>query len=473
MTRVICVAAGQTQTKKFDNAISRRHRYLNYGLLSLATVLARSGCDPVVIHGHFDPPGETLGLAENLGLADSRFPVLVSVPSFYAVGWAREFIQLAKARHRGLRVLVGGRWVVDGDPARLCHLIPEADQIIGGLGEAAIAAAVGLGHGVHWEPQARHLREPGIAPPVLDYRLLHNRHLYQPSVEVARGCGMGCSFCQERDSPLQPLKAAQTLVSELRQTLVRDHLLEMTPYLETSMFVPTASWAASLKQELERNELAVRWRTEGRVDNIQPELIPSLAQAGMKVLDLGLESASPTQLIRMRKTRSPSKYLDRATRLLQACARHDIRVKVNLLLYAGENDDTVAETLNWLDSRKEMIYGVSVGPVIAFGWPESVSGYLAELQQFGATAHHSPCPGVVHLNLSPEIDHESAKGLARAIGRRYMSASHYYRLKSFSYFARDYSFEAFLVDALSAPQDLSFHLQDSSDAVSELVGAIG
>lgn len=455
MTRVICVAAGQGSTKKVDHRVNRRHRYLNYGLLSLASVLKRRGMDPVVVHGHFDPPSAALQHAMDLGLGCTRHPVLISLPSFYAVGWTREFIKLAREVCPQLRFLLGGRWVIDGQPHQLKALIPEADEVVAGLAEGLIVDLVASGRMPGLIPKMVDLAEDGRASS-LDYSLLHQRALYQPSIEVSRGCGMGCTFCQERDERLQPLKHPEQLVGELKATLLVDSLTEMTPYFEASMFVPSVDWTDRFGGALEKAGLSVRWRTEGRVDNIRPELIPALAAAGLSVLDLGLESASALQLERMRKSKNPAKYLAQATRLLEACKAAGVKVKVNLLLSAGETDDTLAETLAWMDARRELVFGVSVGPVIVYGWPQAIDGYLQELASLGASVHHSPCPGVTHINLSPSIGHERALELSRSISRRYMSAEQYFALKSFSYFSRDYTYEAFAQDVMSLSPDLSF-----------------
>ncbi len=454
MTRVICVAAGQSSTKKLDNKVNRQHRYLNYGLLSLASILKRRGFDPLVVHGHFYPPEITVRMAINLGLQETTHPVLISLPSFYAVDWTREFIRLAKLERPDLRFILGGRWVVDGRPDLLKALIPEADEVISGLAEGLIGDLV-----LSQRPGLVRSKE-SLADEVrvscLDYRLLNQRELYQPSLEVSRGCGMGCSFCQERSEALQPLKTPAQLVRELSATILRDSLTKMTPYFEASMFVPSRDWANRFGQALDDAKLSLRWRTEGRVDNIRPELIPVLAAAGLTVLDLGLESASEQQLLRMKKTKNPSRYLAQASRLLEACRAAGVKVKVNLLLFAGETDDTLIETLAWLDARRETIHGVSVGPVIVYGWPQTVGAYLHELSGHGATVHHSPCTGVTHLNLSPSIGHERALELSRSISRRYMTAENYFFLKSFSYFSRDYTFDTFTQDVISLPSDISF-----------------
>lgn len=454
MSKLICISAGQLKAKKVDNAINRQHRYLNYGLLSLATVLSKFEFDPIVLHGHFDPPDVTLRIAQVLGLNNDVSPtILISLPSFYAVEWARLFMAYTLIEHPKARFIVGGRWVVGDHPERIKALLPYANIVSAGLAEGKI---VDLIRGRPPLYRSEISEQSYLGSPILDYRLLHEREKYQPSIEVSRGCGMGCSFCQERSERLQPLKAPVDVVNELQATLLQDSLVEMTPYFEASMFVPTRGWAQSFREALDAKEFSVQWRTEGRVDNIRPEIIPELAAAGLTVLDLGLESASPLQLQRMQKTKSPKIYLERASRLIEACARNNVKVKVNLLLFAGETDVTIDETLCWLDARRDQFYGVSAGPVIAFGWPEEIDSYVEELKVFGASKHSSPCFGVAHLNLSHEIGHDRAQSLSRDISRRYMTAERYYALKSFSYFSRDYLYGDFLRDVLHSPDNLTF-----------------
>ncbi len=466
MAQVICISAGQLSTKKANNRLNRRNQYLNYGLLSLASVLKRSGLLPIVIHGHFSAPNETLKTALTYGLAESSLPVLLSIPSFYAVAWAREFITEAKSLLPSSRFIVGGRWVIGKRPDLLKDLLPEADRIVPDLAEDCIVELVTGTKRLSIGQAQRGLTKVSC----LDYSLLHQRALYQPSIEIARGCGMGCSFCQEKDEKLQRLKSPSILVEELKSTLLADDLIEMTPYFETSMFLPNKGWADGLRTALDQAGMTARWRSEGRVDSIKPELIPALAASGLSVLDLGLESASPMQLLRMQKTRDPEKYLERASRLLQACAENKVKVKVNILLFAGENDDTIAQTLNWLEEHRECIYGVSASPVIVFGWPDETEAYLNTLAQFGATRDHSPCSGVTHINLSERVSYDDSLALARVISSRFMRAGRYYKLKSFSYYPRTYTFNDFLLDMAPEAGSHSFSTAFLEECFEEVTG---
>lgn len=469
MANVICISAGQLRTKKADNLVNRRNQYLNYGLLSLASVLKRDGLAPAVVHGHFEAPSETLKTALVHGLAETEVPVLLSIPSFYAVTWAREFIAEAKTLFPKLRFIVGGRWVVGSRPDLLKELLPEVHQIVPGLSEDRVVELVTGSMGRNFAIAAGNTRRQN-ASSCLDYSLLHQRAQYQPSIEIARGCGMGCSFCQEKDERLQPLKSPNDLVTELQSTILRDELTEMTPYFETSMFVPNQRWTDGLRTALDQAGMSIHWRTEARVDSVKPELIPVLAASGLRVLDLGLESASATQLRRMEKTRDPEKYLERASRLLETCSLYKVQVKVNILLFAGENDETIAQTIDWLDRHRELIYGVSVSPVIVFGWPHEANAYVNTLAQFGAARDHSPCPGVTHINLSDRVTYEDSLALARVISSRFMRAERYYKLKSFSYFPRNYSFNDFLLDIAQDPGSHSFSTALLAECLEEVMG---
>lgn len=462
MYKLFCVAAGQEHTRKVANVINRRHLYLNYGLLGLATMLRRRGADAFQVQGNFDPPETTLKTCNELGLAESPLPLFVSIPSFYALSWAREFIRLAKTQDPWRSILVGGRWVAADRPDLLkASLGSGVDEVIAGLGEPHMDRLFQRYVRPHF-PSARPLLDSPISTSQHEYHLLHNRQQYQPSIEIARGCGMGCSFCQERAEPLQPLKAPEILLAELQDACIRDEYGPMTPYFEASVFAPGAAWAERLTQVLRDSGTSLRWRTEARADSVTPARLAVLAKAGLSVLDVGLESASPAQLLRMRKTQDPHRYLARASDLLCTARDLGIRVKVNVLLFAGETVATLQETEEWLERHRDCIAGVSVGPVMVFGWQESTADYVRELEHLGARPARVTLDGVQELHLSSEIDHETAHQLSRQLSRRFMTADQYYALKSFSYFPRWYGVDDFRADIRNSGGDYSFSTADLS-----------
>lgn len=459
MSKLFCIAAGQEHTRKIAHAINKKHLYLNYGLLSLATLISKRGIEVIQIQGNFDEAEQTFATCNREGLTETEMPIFVSIPSFYAVSWAKKFIALVKSQMPHRIVIVGGRWVVDGRPDLLQNILEKADVIIDGLAEGQMDGLFQKYILPHVANRKIQLIQTTRVLSTLDYSLLSNRDQYQPSIEVSRGCGMGCSFCQEKDEPLSKLKPAEIILSELSDILISDELRPMNPYFEASIFAPSKTWSEDILRVFKSANFSIEWRTEARVDSITPKTLQILAQAGLKVIDLGLESASPTQLVRMQKSKNPEQYLKRASALLKAAKENGIRVKVNILLFAGETQDTFNETLEWLETHRQYIEGISVGPIMVFGWPDNTKNYIEELCSYGASvSNRSKIIGVQEINLSNEIDVQGAHELAIQTSKQFMNAESYFFLKSFSYFPRSYKYSEFIEYLQSSDKEFSFSI---------------
>lgn len=434
---VAFVSAGMLAPKKRDHVLARRQLYLNYGALSLATKLSLSGHDAILVHGEHRSPAEVL---EEMLIANqfpSQYPLMLSIPSYYALPWAQEFCKLAKRADPDGKIVIGGRWVVGPDPDWFRTMVPEADQLVPGLGEPII-------EGMLTEHSPVHQR---LAAPTPDYTLDHllvlGHSAYQPSIEASRGCGMRCQFCEERDIPLERLRSPNAIARSMSLVQAQYGNSEIHPYMQASLFAPNRRWADHFAEETAmRGGKRISWRTETRVDTLKPGAIASLAAAGLKVVDLGLETASPTQILAMNKSRRPDHYLDSASELLAACREHGVLVKVNVLLYAGETERTLAETRSWLDDHAVCIRGVSVGPVIAYGPPKTANILLDEWTARGARPvdpRSAIETGITPIHLSQELDAASAERISLELSRRYMGADAYFELKGFSYYPRGYT----------------------------------
>lgn len=432
---VAFVSAGMLSPKKRDHMLARRQLYLNYGALSLATILDSMGTSTLVVHGEHGEPADVLAILLDKGVFPSQLPVMLSIPSFYALPWAQTFCRLVRGADPDARIIVGGRWVVGPDPDWLRAKLPEVDQVVPGLAEPLIASLLTSA------PDLRRLPAP-TPDVVLNHPLVLGFERYQPSIEASRGCGMGCAFCEERDIRLEKLRAPEQIARTLAAVASQYGGGEIRPYFQSSMFAPNEKWGTGLANAVRTAGLDVSWRTESRVDALTPETIACLAEAGMRVLDLGLETASPTQILNMRKSPDPDRYLERASTLLRACSDYGIAAKVNVLLYAGETTKTLDETRSFLDEHKDSIAGVSVGPVVAYGPPKTASILLHEWSRSGASPvdpSSANDSGISMIHLSHDFDATSAEAASLELSRRYMDADAYFDLKSFSYYPRDYA----------------------------------
>lgn len=443
---VVFVSAGMLSPKKRDHPLARRQLYLNYGALSLATTLKMAGHDAYLVHGEHETPERLVAALIASGRLPSIYPIMLSIPSFYALEWAQEFCRSVRRFNPGCRIIVGGRWVVGPDPDWLATKLPEVKTFAPGLAEPFIEQLLTS------VPLMDRPRVPRPDAP-LNHSLMEGFLRYQPSVEASRGCGMGCGFCEERDIPIDKLGAAASTWATMKSVQQQYGGGEIRPYLQASMFMPTLRWADSLAECVTRDSQRIQWRTESRVDAMVEGTVGALAAAGMTVLDLGLETASPRQIIAMKKSPKPERYLQRASRLLKACTRFGVKAKINVLIYAGETTETLAETTNWLDDHAADIAGVSVGPVVAYGPPKISSPFLDELGRLGASPvdpYSARETGITMLHPSADIDAQDAEQLSLEMSRRYMSADQYFLLKQFSYYPRDYRREDFDRDVVKS-----------------------
>lgn len=450
---VLLVSAGLLTPKKKDHPYARKHRYLNYGLLTLGTLIHQAGHPVRMFHGGFEPPHDFVDRLVALGLLGSETPIFLSLPSHFAVRWAQQFLKQIRIACPTSRIIVGGRWVVGDDSSWIRQKLPETDLVVYGTAELRAADLLQVDRWPRLHQTDRSLF-PGPSEQWseyvdLQYDLNDDFLNYHPSIEVSRGCGMGCSFCEERSVKLTSLRTVKSLTSAMTAALTLYCDLNLRFYLEASWFVPNGPWAEALAQSCSDIGLSNLWRCETRVDSLNPTTLPHLARAGLKVLDLGLESASIRQLTAMKKAPKPSQYLQKASQLLDQCCDLGIWAKVNVMLFAGETNDTVQETMEWLTKRKDQIKGVSVGAVTVYGNGSTAHDYLRELAQFGARPADPASidrDGYAQLHLSREIDVERASALTTEIAQEFMSDRDYYDLKSFSYLPRNYSYDLFLAD---------------------------
>lgn len=446
MKTVIAVSAGHDSTKKADTLIRRRIRYLNYGLLGLATILKhQGGIDIAVFQADSYEVDALLDLIEKSGIniASDCECFLLSIPSYYSMSWCARFCETVKRRYRK-QIVVGGRWVVDNHAVWVRERLKDVDFIIEGFGERKLAQFF---HFPGWEkvPDGS-----GKCFDWIDYRLLYDYRKYQPCVEISRGCGAGCQFCADRSNRRLPNKLVDTVLSELERL---DQIYEQySVYFEAPHFVFERPWVDQLCGGLRSRKCLIPWRCTSRVETVPTELLGMMSDAGLKVLDIGLESASYRQLINMQKTKRPERYLESAEKLLLACAENGVWVKFNLLLYAGETHETVEETVRWLLDRKELIKDISVSSLVYYGNMDSISA-LKELGASIPAGEDITKTGYVDLDLSGDIDRDTARRLSVEIPKLIANQRDFYDIKAISYFEPDYTYSDFLRDLASC--DLS------------------
>ena len=182
------------------------------------------------------------------------------------------------------------------------------------------------------------------------------------------------------------------------------------------------------------------WRFETRVDTINLESLEILSEVGLKVIDLRLESASIEQIEKMGKSKNPQRYLEKEDLLIRKMYELGIWSKINILLYIGETNKTIAETVEWLTCQKKYAKGVSVNPLTVYLNGEDTSTYVDYIEHDThllvdkSTLYDK---GYTFINLSNEIDILMSKKMTNIISDKFMTQKDFIELKNIGYTRRN------------------------------------
>ena len=432
---ILMIAAGMKLKKKSFMNNNLESMYLNYGILGLATILYEKGYKSVrVFQGDSKEISEIQNEIENCGIdiKKLKYPIFISVPSFLAISWTLEFITNIRIINPDVKIIMGGRWVLDKNIDWIKNKFPNVNFFSLGCPDEFIDKLLIPNNWNLYEEQGKALKPFSK----FEYTLLNNFEQYQPVIEICRGCGMKCEFCLEKDYPVSKVKSAEDVILEAKEICSLYAKSDLNFYFEASMFNPTIEWSKEFVRFYNLYKMNFNWRFETRVDTINLESVTLLSGAGLKVIDLGLESASFVQLKRMGKSKVPHDYLNKANRLLEIMNKSGVWAKLNILLYLGETHKTIQETIQWLDACQNYFKGVSVNPFLLYLNGEETKGFLekiTEITSLEPNTHELYDNGYTFVNLSEDISIAEAKEISNIIANKYMSKQDFKDLKSFCY----------------------------------------
>ncbi|MCX5827497.1 MAG: radical SAM protein [Deltaproteobacteria bacterium] len=167
----------------------------------------------------------------------------------------------------------------------------------------------------------------------------------------SRGCGYSCPFCSpsafwadtETSRPVRRLRLVEDLIGELKE--VRD-LGYGAVFFDEPTFPMSSErvWIEEFTKQMKN--LGLLWGAPTRLEELDPELLPQLADSGFRYAYFGLETPQPDLQSRIGKHAEIKTVHER----LRACEDNGIQCDVSLLFGGpGETDETVDATLLWMD----------------------------------------------------------------------------------------------------------------------------
>ncbi|HUD08861.1 MAG TPA: radical SAM protein [Candidatus Saccharimonadales bacterium] len=428
-----------------------REYLLNAGLLSIATYLKSIGIDTVLCDlTTVDNPKRELG-----ALVRECRPKFVGISnqSCHSYLSTMRCANIAKSIDKDIKIIVGGLHA-SGIPKVLLRECSAVDVVIVGDGELVIADLI---KGTNTSGCRRRTRTSnrsiidGLQPPNLndlpspDYTLYPNYRLFVPYIEESRGCNFKCAYCI---SPTihrgirfwHPETIASNLTS-LQNLYGREGF---HTFIEANNFATSYKRTKALAELLANSNAS--WRVESRSDTFPISLLDPLVDAGLRVLDIGLESGSPEMLLRMNKTKDPRTYLDACVKIAEKIAANGkCLLKLNIMLYYGESTRSIKTTRDYLKLISSICpLSLGIGPV---RMEPGSKLYRNGVQQMDLSRFENTFWGKVHcypIDLSEEISFETANKICLEIAQEFQTSKAYFEAKRHSQLRYDITYEEFM-----------------------------
>lgn len=300
-------------------------------LATLHRMLADGGADVLV--GEVDRPG---------ALPDVELCLLSS--SIVDCELEREVA--ARARARGAHVLVFGTFAAEV-PEVYAHV---ADGVVRGDVEALVPALL-AGERPRGVVEAGFVEDLDALPlPRWDafdvsrfrYGLVTRRGVTLP-IQGGRGCAYGCDYCPYLVRSRYRTRSVESLVDEIAY-LARTYGARGLSFRDPLRLFDEDE-AARLADGLARADVDVRFSMEARTDRLSPAILDHLVRAGLRCLEVGIESRD-RGLLEAHRRGPPG--VEQQEAILAHCHRRGVRVIANFVLGLPEDTERgMRETIRY------------------------------------------------------------------------------------------------------------------------------
>jgi len=373
---------GEQQTIDGENT---HESALNYGLLAVATSLAKHGAAVEIL----DLEQRKSDWEDHLTRAVERLKpqwMGIGSVSVYSFLPAVDLLRFCRRQFPNLRTVIGGQ-----NAANFPELLQAAgdtslaDYVVCGDGEVVIRqlafaianrrevrarGVVALSAGEPFKREFARRASLDEEASFLLYDLYPGFRKLWPVVEESRGCPYHCDFCANsfQRAPSIVFKSPQVLMDELRRVFALYNASGPLPVvLMTSIFGLHSAQTREFFNLIREEEFLPRFIASTRVD-LHCERYVDVVAEYFDQMHFGLESGSASVLAQMRKSASPDEYLRSASMTLKAWHDRGAHTAINFILgYPGEDSATIEETTSFLRANRGNIDSVWGG--WAYGLP--------------------------------------------------------------------------------------------------------
>jgi anaerobic magnesium-protoporphyrin IX monomethyl ester cyclase len=166
------------------------------------------------------------------------------------------------------------------------------------------------------------------------YQIITNKGITLPMLG-SRGCPYTCNYCPYLVNSCYRVRSAESVVEEIRYLSAKYDIRGIS-FRDPNLTFDKKR-AHEFAELLLRYNLDVRWSMEARTDRLDPELIQLLYRAGLRSIEVGIESFNP-QVLRGNKRKAIPQSQQES--IIECCHKLGIRVIANYTF--GLLNDTTA-----------------------------------------------------------------------------------------------------------------------------------
>lgn len=157
------------------------------------------------------------------------------------------------------------------------------------------------------------------------------------NISTGRGCPYACTFCSY--DRVTRLRSVNNIMAELEDLKKRYNIGSFT--VDDELFLIDRKRAVEFCNQLIRSGMGLKWKTSGRVNLVDKEILRLLRRAGCVKIAYGIESGSPRMLKRMKKQITPKQVDDAICWTIEAGLQPGGTWIIGL---PGEDKDSIEET---------------------------------------------------------------------------------------------------------------------------------
>ena len=457
-------------------------RMLNFGLLSIASYVKAQGYDVAIFDPYLQPKEKVVQIMLETIKKYSPLIVGLSCISGYCYLSCKKYAFAIRQAFPSIMIIVGGKDHVGHFPEMALSECPSIDVIVIGEGEVIVCQLINsIKYGIplnlipdiyfrdadgqiHSTKRDNEIKAFRI--PCLNYDLYPDFNSISPCIEVGRGCSSKCDFCSSSQIKSKK-KSVPSIIKEARYISKKFKNNKVHIYFQTPKFMMNNSDLLEMIRLRKKYGLEFTWRTSTRVEYLANISIPNLFQAGLRVVDVGLESGSSEILLRMKKTPNPQYYLRKAADLLRVSSKFDLIIKLNILFYLGESFETIKMTLAFLEENRPNIKCVSAYPLILYPGSSLENNRNGIAKQYGSTVVSDNIWQERHvwpMNISNELTNEKLQEIGFLFSKSFQTMADFFKQKQYGYISQNVSYHNFVEEIERLGIDRFPFSRDNADA---------